>query len=67
MPHPTEHSLLNNTSEPLFVYRKSGGPLPNYNAVDGKVNRKSFMGPYEVINGVPRYARSSNITKTRRL
>ena len=37
-----------------FVARKLGTPPPHYNTLDGKVDRRSHMGPYDVIDGIPR-------------
>ena len=38
-----------------FVHRSEKvDPPPKYNEIDGKVDRRSFNGKYEVVGGVPR-------------
>ena len=40
-----------------FCRSDKAGPLPKYNEIDGKVDRRSFEGKYDVVDRVPRFVR----------
>lgn len=40
----------------FYVSRQKGSPSLNFNSKDGKVNRRSYIGDYGCVDGVPRYA-----------
>jgi ADP-ribose pyrophosphatase len=57
--NPVDYTAPSVLSQPAwadFDIRKPGytGPRPNFNAIDGKVDRRSHEGIYEIVDGVPR-------------
>ncbi|ELU07292.1 hypothetical protein CAPTEDRAFT_36208, partial [Capitella teleta] len=55
--NPPDHTSPSVLAKPVWAdpdFRDPAFPQPKWNDLDGKINRKSHSGPYEIIDKVPR-------------